>query len=154
MPWIKLTDETLSAADLEAQVEARLAQREPLAVDFPRFGHVAPFPEPDRPWAPTLFYHLQQLNEMPPPATDPILAASPAQRVPLLGRFWSLIRRQAHALVLFYVNRAVAEHTRAHNHTLSVLNELTRIADAQQAEIERLRAALADRDAADRADTP
>ena len=70
--------------------------------------------------------------------TEPILVASPSTRIPILGPLWGTIRRAAHDLVLFYVNRNIAHNTTFHNHLINILNEQTRLLQQQQAEIERL----------------
>lgn len=143
-PWIDLNDPHVTPGALAETVAARVAERRAAhgapRLDFPAFGYVAAMPEIDPARAPTLAHHLRHLNDLPAPPVEPVLALSPATRVPVFGRIWSLIRAQAHALVLFYTSRLAAHQTQAHNHTVSALNELTRLTLAQQAEIDRLRA--------------
>jgi hypothetical protein len=142
--WLELHDPEFSSADLVAEVERRvLLRRKELGqvrLVFPTFGAVSPFPEPptNRPYNPNLYHHLRQANEMGPPETVPILADSPATQIPLLGRFWKLIRGQFHELILFYVNRFVAQETKMDNHLISSINELTRVIQLQQEEIDSL----------------
>jgi ABC-type polysaccharide/polyol phosphate export permease len=76
-------------------------------------------------------------------ATEPILASSPATRIPVLGRLWQLIRGGAHTLVLFYVNRAVSHQTMTNNYLVSVLNRLTVVVEEQQRTIAKLQAEVA-----------
>jgi hypothetical protein len=140
--WIVIEDEELTAAALETAVENRVAQRrtalgQPPSLDLPMFGYTSPMPERIT-TSKTLYHHLRQLNEMEPPDTTSILAPSSATKVPILGRLWATIREQAHQLVLFYVNRALAYETVINNHKLSTLNELARLTESQQAEIRRL----------------
>ncbi len=146
--WLEIHDEDVTAVALQAEIEARLQARQaagdtpPRA--FPVFGYAAPLPQPP-PGVhdfTTLHHHLRQLDQMPAPETGPLLAESPALRTPLLGRLWRQIRGQAHQLVLFYVNRLAAQETAVNNHTRSALNELTRLTQRQQAEIDELRAEL------------
>ncbi|MCA9874950.1 MAG: hypothetical protein KC441_14875 [Anaerolineales bacterium] len=147
-PWIEIHDEEVTASALQEAIETRLQARPSQwsseHLTFPTFGYAAPLPEPP-PGVhqfTTLHHHLRQLNQMPPPDTTPLLVESPALRVPILGRLWRQIRGQAHQLVLFYVNRLAARETAVTNHTVSALNELTRLAQQQQAEIDQLRAEL------------
>ena len=146
--WLEIHDSEISSAELTAEIARRVEQRRetlgPVHLAFPTFGTVSPFPEPptDRLYNPNLYHHLRQANDMKPPDTAPILADSPATQVPILGRFWRMIRGQFHELILFYVNRYVAHETQMDNHLLSSLNELTRIVQVQQDEIQSLRESL------------
>lgn len=148
IPWIVLHDDEVTAVSLMAEIETRLAARQEQSGDaprrFPTFGYAAPQPEPPGGVHDftTLHHHLRQLNQMPAPDTAPLLVESPALRVPVLGRLWRQIRGQAHQLVLFYVNRLAARETAVTNHTISALNELTRLTQRQQAEIDALRAEI------------
>jgi hypothetical protein len=152
-PFLEINDPEISAEQLTAAIQQRVQQRRAqlgtVERPFPAFGTAVPCPQqPDNlDHPPALYHHLRQANDLyGRPETAPILAASPATRVPLLGRLWALIREQAHGLVLFYVNRAIAHQTTINRHTISALNQLTllsqeqqrTIADLQQ-EIERLR---------------
>ena len=150
--WIVIEDEIMTAATLETAVEKRLTLRRaalgrPSPLNLPAFGHLSPMPEPPQRGrvSPTLYHHLRQLNEMDAPDARPDLRPSPATSIPILGRLWAMIRAQAHQLVLFYVNRALAHETTVNNHTLNALNELTRLAQSQQEEINRLQEELEQR---------
>lgn len=147
--WLEIHDSEVTAEALMAEVERRVAQRRAelgvVQPVFPTFGFVSEYPEPPqdgRAYNPNLYHHLRQANQTAPPETAPVLAASPATRVPLLGRLWGLVRAQFHELILFYVNRPVRHGVQLNNHLISVLNELTRQVAAQQEEIESLRAEL------------
>lgn len=144
--WLEIHDEELSSAELVAEIEQRVAARRATlgAVElvFPTFGFVSEYPQPPkdgRAYNANLYHHLKQANQLPPPTTEPLLASSPATRVPVLGRLWQLVRAQFHGLILFYVNRTVSEQSKLNNHLISVVNELTRVNQAQQAEIDSLR---------------
>jgi len=50
------------------------------------------------------------------------------------------VRAQFHQLVLFYVNRSVSDQSQLNINVVSVLNELTRVSQVQQEEIDALRA--------------
>jgi hypothetical protein len=125
-------------------VALRRAELGPVNLVFPTFGHVSTFPEPPVGGGlnPQLYYYLKQANETPSAAVEPLLAPSPATRTPVLGRLWGRIRGEMHNLVLFYVNRAVRDQNRLNVNLISALNELTRVVQAQQAEIESLRAEI------------
>jgi len=143
--WLELHDPEISSADLVAEIEKRVQKRRAelgqVRLVFPTFGTVSPFPEPpsDRPYNSNLYHHLRQANEIGPPDTAPLLADSPATQIPLIGRFWKLIRSQFHELILFYVNRYIGYETQLDNHLISSLNEMTRVIQLQQEEIESLR---------------
>ncbi|MDX1416464.1 MAG: hypothetical protein R3293_19850 [Candidatus Promineifilaceae bacterium] len=146
--WLEIHDSELSSKELAAEIARRVElRRETLGqvhLTFPTFGNVSPFPEPpsDHLYNPNLYHHLRRANQMEPPDTAPVLAHSPATQLPILGRFWQMVRRQFHELILFYVNRFVAHETQMDNHLISSLNELTRIVQVQQEEIQSLREML------------
>jgi len=147
--WIEIHDPEISSANLVREVAARARRRRaeqgPVEIDFPPFGAAAPVPDAEttRDDVTRLHYFLRQLEQLPPPETQPELAPSPATRLPVLGRLWQLARREAHNLVLFYVNRSVAHNAAANRQLSNALNEVAALVQAQQAEIERLREELA-----------
>lgn len=146
-PWLELDDSHLSSAQLMAEIEERVARREAaygrFQPHYPTFGHVSPMPAPpNAQFAPNLYHHLHALNHLDAPPTLPELAASPATRVPILGRLWGLLRRHGHNLVLFYVNRNAAYNSQVNAHLVNTLNELTRLTQEQQQEMDRLRAEI------------
>jgi hypothetical protein len=142
--WLEINDEEITAEQLTATVAARAQQRQAelgeVKLTFPAFGFVAAMPQPPDigDYSATLYHHLQRLNEMETAETEPILVPSPSTRLPVIGPLWQLIRRAAHELVLFYVNRHIAHNTVVHNHLISILNEQTRLLQEQQIEIEKL----------------
>lgn len=152
-PWIEIHDDHITSEALVAEIERRVATRRaelgPVNLIFPTFGHISTYPEPPagQTYNPNLYYYLRQANQAPPPSVAPILAPSPATRVPVLGRLWQLIRGEMHNLILFYVNRIAGDQNRLNIDLISTLNELTRELQSQQMEIERLRAELQQRDA-------
>lgn len=145
--WLTINDAGLSAAELERETARRVQQRRQVLgtihPTFPEFGTLSPMPELSLQYA-ALAHHLQMANELEPPPMSPVLAESPATRMPLLGSLWQLVRRQFHELILFYVNRSASHETRLDNHLISALNELTRIVQEQQVEIDRLRQQIQD----------
>jgi len=139
--WLKIADTEMTSAELVAEVERRVQQRQQklgqIHPQFPAFGILPPIPE-IKLNNPDLEHNLRQVNQMDPPPMTLVLAASPATRIPLLGNLWQLVRRQFHELILFYVNRAASHETKVDTHIISTLNELTRVIQVQQEEIERL----------------
>jgi hypothetical protein len=146
--WIKIHDSTWTSDALLAELRRRANAREgalgPLEINAPAFSELSAMPQPptDRPYNADLYYHLRLINEMPPPDLDPMLADSPATRTPWIGNLWERFRGQLHDLILFYVNRAVRQQIRMNNEVVDTLNVLTRVVEAQQEEIDRLRAEL------------
>lgn len=148
-PWITIHDEAVTSEELVMEVEQRVARRRAelgeVKLVFPTFGHISTFPEPaeaDNEANPHLYYYLKQANKIPSTAVGPVLAPSPATQMPILGRLWGLIRGEMHNLILFYVNRSVADQNQLNVNLVSALNELTRVVQAQRAEIENLRAEI------------
>jgi uncharacterized small protein (DUF1192 family) len=146
--WIKIHDsewtpERLSA-ELSRRADAREAESGPLEINVPAFGEQTGMPQPprDRPYNANLYHHLKLINEMPPRDSDPILADSPATRTPWVGNLWQRFRGQLHELILFYVNRAMRQQVQMNSEVINTLNELTRTVEAQQEEIQRLKAEL------------
>lgn len=141
-PFIELNDEQVTAEALTAQIAARLQSRPVLSPpEIPPYAvHEGPPGLPaDIPYRFGLYYHLQRTHDLYPRAeTAPVLAASPATRLPLFGRLWALIREQAHSLVLFYVNRSLAQQTAVNRHLVGAVSELTRQVEEQQRTIARL----------------
>ncbi|HRN67552.1 MAG TPA: hypothetical protein PK205_01815 [Promineifilum sp.] len=147
-PWIVIHDEQVSSEELVRQVEERVARRRAelgaVEVVFPAFGYVSSYPDVplEKRVSPHLFYYLEQANRMPPASVEPLLAPSPATRAPVVGGLWQKIRGEMHNLVLFYVNKSVREQSRTNANLVSTLNELTRVIQDQQAEIDALRAEI------------
>ena len=148
-PLIEIDDPEIDPAAIMAEIEARIAARraEEEERPFPSYG-VTPCPEEpsDLPHDPNLYFYLRRLNEsFAGIDTEPILAPSPATRTPIVGKLWGAIRHEVHALILFYVNRAVAQQVAVNRSTVSIVNELTRQLEAQQRQIRRLERELAER---------
>lgn len=147
-PWIVIHDEQLTSEALVREVEDRVARRRAqlgeVSVVFPSFGYVSTYPDVplEKRVSPHLYYYLEQANLAAPPVVEPVLAPSPATRTPLVGRFWEKIRAEMHNLVLFYVNRSVREQNRINANLVSTLNEMARVVQQQQDEIDALRAEI------------
>ena len=147
--WVEIYDPEMRDEQLAAQIAERVQRRQVVSgqvqLHLPTYGFVSDMPEPglSPAYPPNLYHNLKQVNRIKPPETTAVLISSPATRLPILGFLWRLIRREAHNLILFYVNRAVSHNVRVNNHMVSILNELTRLTEAQQSEIKHLRAELA-----------
>lgn len=144
---IEIHDPELDPQAIMAEIRRRIQKRRLEAGydarTFPAFGSALVCPEPPEgmPYSPDLYHHLRQANALYSEVeTGPILAPSPATRVPVLGRIWKLIRQQAHSLVLFYVNRSVGHQVKVNRHLVSVLNQLTEENQALQRRIIALEA--------------
>ena len=147
-PWIVIHDEQITSEELVREVERRVEQRRAelgtVSLAFPTFGYLSSFPDVplEKRISPHLFYYLEQANRTPPPAVEPVLAPSPATRMPVVGSLWQKIRAEMHNLVLFYVNKSVRGQNRVNANLVSTLNEMTRVVQDQQAEIDALRAEI------------
>ena len=98
------------------------------------------------PHDPNLYHYLRLLNEgYAAIDTQPILAPSPATRLPLVGKLWARLRGEVHNLVLFYVNRAVTQQVNVNRYLVSVVNRLTAENEAQERRLLALEEALAAR---------
>ncbi len=141
---IEIHDPAVDPVAIMATIRERVAQRrKEKGYDqrtFPSFGLTeTPEAPSDLPYDPDLYYYLRLANETFAHAPTALaLAPSPATQVPGVGRVWSLIRREVHNLVLFYVNRAVTHEVNVNRYLVSVLNRLTLLSQAQQRTIESL----------------
>ena len=145
--WLEIHDKEVTAVSLMTEIESRVEQRRKqhgrITPHFPTFGQTAAMPESPEPHeSPSLYHHLRQLNELEGPPVTAVLVPSPVTQLPVLGHLWRSIRQQAHDLVLFYVNRANAYNYQTHNQFISALNELVRLTQRQQEEINRLKTEL------------
>jgi hypothetical protein len=148
---IEIHDPEIDPQAIMEEIRRRIRQRRAeLGYDqraFPAFGAAVVMPEPpaDIAHAPNLYHHLRLANRLYAEVeTGPVLAVSPATRLPVVGRLWQLIRAQAHNLVLFYVNRAVGHQVGVNRYLVNVLNELTTLSQEQQRSIGALEAELAE----------
>jgi hypothetical protein len=149
--FASLRDEQVSPAALIAEIRQRLEQRYPDGdtgeVSFPAYELADAPPEfpADIAYSFSLYYHLQRAHELYSNAdTAPILAPSPATRLPILGRIWAQARREAHNLILFYVNRHLAHETAVNRHLIAAIGEMTRQLEAQQRRIAQLEAQVSE----------
>ena len=141
---ISIDDPAIDVAEIMAEIRERIAKRRAEKgydnTQFPTYGDIT---YPDKPediaYDPNLYHHLHLVNKLYNDVqTEPLLAASPATRVPILGKLWSQIRGQAHNLVIFYVNRAVQHEVEVNRHLVNALNLLTADNQRQQRQIAML----------------
>ncbi|MCB9422038.1 MAG: hypothetical protein H6667_19715 [Ardenticatenaceae bacterium] len=142
--WLEIHDDEVTAVSLITEIESRVAERRKqhgrIHPQFPTFGQTATLPKsPSSLNVSALYHHLKQLNELEGPPVTAVLSPSPATQMPVIGRLWQLIRQQAHNLVLFYVNRANTYNYQTHSQLINALNELVRLTQKQQEEIDRLK---------------
>lgn len=138
--WLLFVDEQVTVQELTERVRERLKEKqaewgEP-KITFPAFTALPLTYSAD---PANLYQQLEQMtNLLHQLDTFPILAPSPATRLPILGWLWSLIRTQAHQLVLFYLHRQAAHTVQFNQQLLTVLYELARLNVAQQEKISQL----------------
>lgn len=135
--WLGGDEADVPVAELLARVRDGLARRAAeWGNEAPHFGSFAGISPPD-PTIPAqlaaIAAHLEQAASlMQQPDTMAVLAPSTATRLPVLGALWTLIRAQAHQLVLFYVNRQAVQTTKIQQHLLAAVDQLARIVSEQQ----------------------
>lgn len=115
---------------------------------FPSYGAAAYPGEPEgEDYDADLYYHLKRANRLYVDlGVDLTLAPSPMTRLPIVGRIWERVRREAHHLVLFYVGKLAQRQVTVNRHLVSTLNRLVvqlqeqqRLIRALEADLERLR---------------
>jgi hypothetical protein len=149
---VEIRDPEIETAQIMEQIQERVRNRRAelghVWQNFPVFGAAAMPGEPeDIPVNANLYHYLKLVNKSYNQfETGTDVQLSPATRVPILGRIWSLVRRQAHELVLFYVNRNIEHQVTVNQQIVSALNLLTASLEEQrrltlemQKEIEALR---------------
>jgi hypothetical protein len=147
---IEIRDPEIDPTQIVSQIRTRIIQRRAeLGYEdrsFPAFD-LASYPgEPnDIPFDQNLYHYLRLANtSYNQIEVDPLLAASPATRLPVIGPLWQRVRSQVHSLVLFYVNMAGGNQISVNRHLVSVLNRLTLVTQDQQRTIQDLQAEVAD----------
>jgi hypothetical protein len=144
--WLEITDSEVTSAELVAEIERRVDKRRlelgKVRLQVPSFAPLSTYPEPpyDRDFNQALYYHLRRANQVDSGKIEPLLGNTTAMRIPVLGRLLRSARRRIHELVLFYVNRAVIDEKKLDKSIVCTLNELTRVIQEQQEEIDKLKA--------------
>ncbi len=139
-------DVTAIMADIRARITQRREENGYPNMIFPTYGDVV-YPEKpsDIDYDPNLYHHLGLANKLYNDVeTEAAVLPSPATRIPILGSFWGQIRKHAHGLVLFYVNRFVDHEVEVDRQLVNVVNLLTIENQRQQREISILQDEMAE----------
>jgi len=145
---LEIRDPALNSEEVMEKIRQRIEQRRnDLGYEereFPRFGVASYSNNPDDlTLSPELTHHLEIANRIyNAPETQPLLLPSPSTKAPIVGSLWKRIRRSAHELVLFYVNRYVSHQISVNHHLVSVINQLVTLSQAQRDQIDMLRQEL------------
>lgn len=148
-PFIEIADPEISVDQIMAEIRERITQRRqalgPARQDFPTFGAAAYPGEPaGEDYDADLYYHLKRANRLYADlGVDLMLAPSPMTRVPVLGPLWAKVRREAHALVLFYLGRLAQKQLAVNRHLVSTLNRMAVQLQEQQRQIRALQSEIA-----------
>ncbi len=141
---IEIHDPEIDPAQIMEQIRERIQRRReelgyPRQV-FPTFGAAAYPGEPEgEDYDADLYYHLRQANQhYHQLGVEMVLAPSPRSRIPLIGPWWDRVRREAHQLVLFYVNRLAQRQVTVNRHLVSTLNRMAVQIQEQQRQIRAL----------------
>ena len=126
---IEIRDPEIDVQEIMRRIRERVRQRaaqkkaEPW---FPAFGsEVADIDSSGGAFTPKMYYSLLQAREQANRIwVDLLLTETAIQRIPFLGGFWRRIRREAHDLVLFYVNILASNQVAFNNHVVSILSKL------------------------------
>ena len=141
---IEIHDPEIEPSEIVAQIRERIrARRQALGYprqQFPTFGAAAYPAELETENADAdLAYHLRRANDLYYAlGVKPALSPSPATRIPLLGRLWASVRREAHNLVLFYLGKLAQKQVGVNRHLVSTLNRLAVQVHEQQQELREL----------------
>ncbi len=149
---IEIRDPEIDPAQIMEQIRERIRRRrEGLGYprqEFPAFGAAAYPGEPEgEKFDVDLYYHLRKVNDLYYQiGVAASLMPSPVTQLPLLGRLWQRVRREAHNLVLFYLGKLARQQVAVNRHLVSTLNRMVVQLQEQQEElwavreeIERLR---------------
>jgi len=142
---IEIHDPEIDPAQIMEQIRERIwRRREELGYprqEFPIFG-AATYPgEPEgENFDVDLYYHLRKANDLHYRiGVEASLMPSPATRLPILGRLWKRIRREAHNLVLFYLGELAQQQAAVNRHLVSTLNRVVVQLQQQQEQLQELR---------------
>jgi len=142
---IEIHDPEIDVTQIMDQIRERIRQRrEELGYprqSFPKFGAAAYPGEPEgEDFDADLYYHLRRANDLYYQiGVESSLAPSPTTSLPVVGRLWGLIRREAHNLVLFYLGKSAQHQVVVNRHLVSTLNRMVIQLQQQQADLRALR---------------
>ncbi len=136
---IEIHDPEVDPGRIMAEIRERIRRARQTAglPAFLSFGPVELPAEPDGDaYDAQLYYHLRRANELYGRLeVEPVLAPSPLTRVPVLGRVWGRLRREAHNLVVFYLNRLAGQQLAVNRHLVAVLNRMAARLQEQERQI-------------------
>jgi hypothetical protein len=143
---IEIRDPEINVAEIIEEIRRNIRRRRSEAqgedVTFPTFdAGLSPAIEPTEEMEKVLHHHLNQASLH----YNQIGVASQLmpRPVPLVGRLWTAFRREAHNLVIFYVNILAARQITFNDHVLQALNALAQMVTGRsRAEVARLEAEL------------
>ena len=128
--FIEIYDPEIDLSRIIEEIQERIRRRRkelgyPRPI-FPVFGAASYPGEPkDDDYDIELYFHLRRANEIYHQIdVEPLIIPSIRSSIPILGPLWERIRREAHNLVLFYVNKLAQRQTRVNRHMVSTLNRL------------------------------
>jgi hypothetical protein len=142
---IEIHDPEIDTAQIMEQIRERIRRRrKELGYPrdkFPTFGAAAYPGEPESGDVDAdLYYHLRRANDLYYQiGVESSLAPSPATSLPVVGRLWGLIRREAHNLVLFYLGKSAQQQVAVNRHLVSTLNRMVTQLQQQQVDLRALR---------------
>jgi hypothetical protein len=142
---IEIRDPEINVAEIMEEIRRNIRRRHNETrggkVAFPTFATVTLDAEPTEEMEKVLHHHLSQAN-LHYDKIGVALQFMP-RPVPLIGRLWTAFRREAHNLVIFYVNTLAARQITFNDHVLRALNALAQmVMGKSQAEVVRLEAEL------------
>jgi len=143
---IEIRNPEINVAEIMEEIRRNIRRRHNEArggkVTFPTFdAALSPAIEPTEELEKVLHHHLNQASLH----YNRIGVASQLmpRPVPLVGRLWTAFRREAHNLVIFYVNTLAARQITFNDHALRALNALAQmVRRGSRAEVARLEAEL------------
>ncbi|MBC7227605.1 MAG: hypothetical protein H5T61_10280 [Thermoflexales bacterium] len=144
----EIHDSEIDPVQIMAQIRERIQRRrEELGYPrqtFPTFGAAAYPGKPEgEEYDPDLYYYLRQANEHYYQLNvEMILVSSPRSRIPVIGPLLDRIRREAHNLVLFYVNKLTQRQVTVNRYLVSTLNRMAVQIQEQQRQIRALQEEL------------
>ena len=142
---IEIHDPEIDVDEIMQEIRERIRRRrEEMGYprrSFPTFGAAAYPGEPDtEDFDENLYYHLRKANDTYMTlGVEPVLSSSPSTRIPILGRLWLQIRKEAHNLVLFYLGKLAGKQVVVNRHMVSTLNRMAAELQNQQAQVRELR---------------
>jgi len=141
---IEINDPEIDPVRIMEEIRQRIRRRReelgyPLPI-FPTFGSAAYPGEPEgEDYDIELYFHLRRANQTyHQVSVEAFIVPSPRSSIPILGPLWDRIRREAHNLVLFYVNKLAQRQVAVNRHLVSTLNRMAVQIQEQQRRIKAL----------------